>query len=251
MSLRCFPQPTAHQQHNQHQLLHWIKSHPAPGLCLDHDQQTALAKLVPLLLCGEQSATLVFHQENQRLRQQSAPMQALLDIEADETLHERALQHLLSSLPRTADQHQIKRRSQRFYAGINQGAVSVEAHFMLISQLDTCVCILMNTVANSSIKSTPVAELFNLIKQDEAVHVRVARNHAKALNPKVDQELRQQNLQSDLVNLLKTESASFAKLGINTDKLFKRLLNCTPTTIGETREAKSAPEVLKMENAYL
>jgi hypothetical protein len=46
----------------------WLKQFPLADLRMQDSHQQALANLMPLLMCGEQSAELIFHNEVERLR---------------------------------------------------------------------------------------------------------------------------------------------------------------------------------------
>ena len=260
--MRCFPIPEntlaeAVLISTQRSAVYlWLKAHtnsrPLLTLQLTQRQQLSLAQLVPLLLCGEQSAVHVFHTEQQRLQQtqsvdcatateQSARLQNisskhrqlaqlnLQKIEADERLHEQALQFLLAQLPQHPLQHKSKRIAQKFYATIQQSEQSIAKHFQGIALLDSCVCILMNAVANSSIRDTAIAELFHLIKKDEAKHVAIARKHSELLSPQAGNHqafAETSNLPKLLVTMLESQAAAFESLGIDTHQLFAKLLNC-------------------------
>ena len=223
MKQRCFPLPEASVSAPvQHPLLQWLASDYDLTENLSAVQQQALARLVPLLLCGEQSAVHVFNSEYNR-QQQSR--RYLAEIEADERLHEEALQQLLEQLPDVTGMHKIKRQAQLFYARIQQATDSVAAHFYTISQLDACVCVLMNAVANSSIKGSRAARLFTLIKQDEARHVSIAKKHARELQADIEQHNGGMPVQQGLVDLLRTQQQAFRDLDIDTEQLFSRLQN--------------------------
>jgi len=226
MNLRCFPLPSQSPGYasDKRAFKDWLSNHPMLTQDLTEAQQQALANLIPLLLCGEQSATYIFNAENKRLADNQQCNKALMEIEDDEYRHESALQQALAQLPKSPRQHRIKRQSQLFYAGIQSTTQTIANHFYSISQLDACVCILMNTVANSNISGSALSELFHLIKKDEARHVTVARHHALALDPDIAQK-QTIPIQQDLVALLENERESFQQLGIDTSLLFERLQN--------------------------
>ncbi|WP_271272071.1 hypothetical protein [Aliamphritea hakodatensis] len=229
MNQRCFPLPEASiTEPDNHPVRHWLERHPDLSVGLSALQQTALARLVPLLLCGEQSAIHVFHTEYSR-REDSQFY--LAQIEADERLHEIALQRLLQQVPEYENLHRLKRQAQLFYARIQQASDSVARHFYTISQLDACVCVLMNAVANSSIKGTAAAGLFSLIKRDEARHVSIARRHALRLQQDIyEQPPLDFCIHQGLVSLLQQQTAAFEMLGIDADALFQRLVQMAPVS---------------------
>ncbi len=236
MNQRCFPLPEASiTEPDNHPVRHWLERHPDLSAGLSASQQAALARLVPLLLCGEQSAIHVFHTEYSR---QESSQFYLAQIEADERLHELALQRLLQQLPEYSKLHRLKRYAQLFYARIQQDSDSVARHFYTISQLDACVCVLMNAVANSSIKGTAAAGLFSLIKRDEARHVSIARRHAVRLQSDIyEQPPGGFNIHQGLVDLLRQQENAFQVLSIDTGVLFQRLLQMAPASDSDIKGA--------------
>ena len=265
--MRCFELPQEHadltqlvQNHAQGSELHpiksWLDQYTDSPLSIDKmlnpTQAQALAKLIPLLLCGEQSAIHIFNRESLRLYQSSAhnsatkkdtqrnsqaqqyyrdALVALTNIEADERYHEQALQLILSALPVHKEQHQIKRKAQLFYARIAQNTASLAQHFQMIAQLDKCVCILMDAVSKSSLQGTELAKLFELIKKDEAKHVGFAKKHSQLLmstETASDQTDQPFDVQASLVALLNSHSTTFDSLQIDSQSLFKRLLKTQP-----------------------
>ncbi|MFT5709140.1 MAG: ribonucleotide reductase beta subunit family protein with ferritin-like domain, partial [Oceanospirillaceae bacterium] len=222
----------------------WLINHQNDVFELSKIQQLALANLIPLLLCGEQSAIHVFNTESSRMNQANETLSAineleqqkamlyLQQIEADERLHEQALQFILDKLPAASEQHKIKRVAQRFYASIAQQTNTVMQHFQVIAQLDTCVCLLMDAVAKSSIEQSALAELFRLIKKDEARHVNIAKKHSamllkNAIKTPIPIDLK---IQQQLVNMLNTQLTALQNLQINSHILFKRILQTADTS---------------------
>ena len=193
---------------------------------LSHRHEEALARLIPLLLCGEQSAIHVFGVEVERLRGSpwSSCISLLKDIETDEYAHEQALQSVASMLMEPVDLHSIKRKARSFYISLGSTAGMAD-HFARISQLDACVCIIMNAITQSDLgKGHLIVRLLDHIKKDEARHVSICRKHFLALGG--DRRLFKQNkdsIGSKLVSLLSTQAESFEALGIDPDVLFKKL----------------------------
>ena len=208
---------------------------------LTDEQSCALAKLIPLLLCGEQSAVHIFNRESLRLYQSAIDcndqqaqqdytqaLATLANIEADERYHEQALQQILAALPANKEQHKIKRQAQLFYTQIAHNTASLAEHFQMIAKLDRCVCILMDAVSKSSLQGTELAKLFGLIKKDEAKHVGFARKHSLLLQSYdaiAPPDQTGFDVQSRLVTLLKKHSTTFEHLQIDSRTLFDRLLH--------------------------
>lgn len=273
MNLQCFPLPPSIAAHSKEQKAHpiqqWLDRYPLqpsentvnenPLHGLTGPQQNALAVLIPLLLCGEQSAVHVFNNEYKRLSQISQPDSTLMAdslrdlaiIEADERRHEEALQRLLAHLPEPENLYRIKREAQLFYSRIQRSTPSMVQHFYSIAQLDACVCVLMNTVANGDLQHSEVATLFTLIKKDEAKHVKLATRHVtrllqleasideKDISRRADEQPSTANLQHQLVTLLQPQTHAFKALGINSENLFKRLLETEKPMLAYAQDKQS------------
>ena len=224
--LRCFALDINPRPVQPHWLSVWRREFGRAELALSYRQEEAMARLLPLLLCGEQSAIQVFGCEAQRLQgdrwQDSIAL--LSAIETDEYGHEQALQDVSARLMVPEDLHRIKRRAQLFYISISKAA-GLDNHFANISQLDACVALLMHAVANSSLgRSHGIAQLFKRIKQDEARHVAVSRQHFLKLDG--DKNVFSQSrktISHSLVELLSSEAQSFDNLGIDPNQLFTTL----------------------------
>lgn len=193
---------------------------------LSHRHEEALARLIPLLLCGEQSAIHVFGEEIERLQGSpwSNSVSLLKDIEADEYTHEQALQTVSSVLMEPVGINSIKRKARHFYLGLGTTSGMAE-HFARIAELDTCVCIIMNAITHSALgKRNLITQLFERIKQDEARHVYICRKHYSHLGGnRVLLKQGKDSVSSKLVSLLKTETNSFEMLGVDPDALFYKL----------------------------
>ena len=208
----------------------WFTAWREQFLCsrskLSHRHEEALARLIPLLLCGEQSAIHVFGNEVERLRgsKWNDSIAALKCIETDEYAHEQALQTLSSSLMEPTDLHWIKRGARHFYLSLGITGGMVE-HFARVSQLDACVCIIMNAITHCDLgRHHLITQLFERIKNDEARHVSMCRDHYLQLGG--DRNLFKESrgaIGKKLVPLLATQPESFENLGIDADRLFQKL----------------------------
>ncbi len=193
---------------------------------ISHRHEEALARLIPILLCGEQSAIHVFGNEVERLRGSKwhTSINLLKNIETDEYAHEQALQTVSSFLMEPADLHRIKRDAQHFYLSLGNTA-GMPDHFARISQLDACVCIIMNAITSCDLgKSHLIVKLFERIKKDEARHVSVCRKHFIKLGG--DRSSFKENrhaVGTKLVSLLTTQADSFETLGIDPDMMFRKM----------------------------
>ena len=188
----------------------------------------ALARLMPFLLCGEQSAIQVFGTEISRLQGSSwsKSIRLLKSIESDEYAHEEALQTLSSLLMQPTDLNDIKRRARHFYIRLGNTKGMTE-HFARVAQLDACVCIIMNAISKSDLgKNSLATQLVDKIKKDEARHVGVSKKHFHYLGgDEATLKRNKRDVSKKLVALLQTEADSFESLGVDSDILFRKLTN--------------------------
>ena len=204
----------------------WLTQFSSAGLQLQGLQEEALSRLIPLLLCGEQSAQQVFHRQANSMRESArSELSAVLAcIEVEESAHERALQALATRVVTPVDLHLRKRRAQRFYSSLARNA-SLAQHFARIEALDSGVCRIMHSLSRAHGSGDhPLYHLFDNIKSDEARHVGVSRRYASMLGISgADCERERAMIGGALVDFLRPEAAAFECLGVDADRLFRRL----------------------------
>lgn len=184
----------------------------------------AAARLVTVLLCGEQSAIQVFAAEARRQSERRRAVSDLLTIEQDEQHHEQALLDLKTFLPQSSDQHRIKRAAQRFFAGLGR-VDDLGLRFAQIGQLDTAVCKIMFHIERGSLgPNAAMRHLASNIKTDEARHVAVSREYARRLG--IDLRAARDKVEfvnHQLVDVLALVGDSFEVIGVDSDRLFAHL----------------------------
>jgi hypothetical protein len=182
----------------------------------------ALATLLPVLQCGEESASLVF--DALALTAVEADQQALHIIATEERVHEQLLYGLAASLPRPLQQASVRTAARRFY--LRQQHRSSAVHFVRIAALDSGACIILSALLRPMAvvaQAPPVLKIFKRIYADEARHVRLSRRHAigrldKAIATDIAHHTRAQ-----LVEVLRSAGNSFEHLGVDADKLYRYL----------------------------
>jgi hypothetical protein len=187
-------------------------------------EMQACARLAIVLLCGEQSAIQIFSAEVKRGRAPAEAINALRAIELDEQLHERALRAFCEYLPRPDDAHALKRRAQRFFAGLGR-IDDMARHFGQISHLDSAVCKIMWHIEKSAISSvSPLCQIAAKIKSDEARHVAISRRYASLLGltsrKRVEDGIA---INEKLIEMLDPVAESFEIVGVDSDQLFAHL----------------------------
>ena len=223
---RCFAPPRLCSSEARTWFTQWSEEFSAPALVMNSRHQDALARLVPALLCGEQSAMKLFQIEGGQLTRQAlhVSMALLCGIEHDEAAHEASLQVLRAKLPPAHDEHAIRRRSQAYFAGLGR-AGSVAHHFGQVAQLDSAVCAIMWHMQQSAVGgSSMIGRLVERIRHDEARHVSISRRHACALGLSRDDYSRVGELvRGGLTRMLENVADSFEDIGIDAGLLFARI----------------------------
>ena len=221
---RCFDLPFGRSPTKPTWFNRWCTAFQS--LAITSSQEEALARLVPALLCGEQSAIAVFHAEALRLSQaaRGASLAVFSAIEADESAHEASLQILANTLPTAPDSTAIRRRSQLFFGRLGR-IESVAHHFAQVSQLDSATCIVMWHLQHSLIGGgSMLGILAERIKGDEARHVSISRKHAFALGiARNEYRALGQAIRADLTCLLRHVADSFDAIGIDPDRMFNKI----------------------------
>ena len=225
-AFRCLPASAEEPRVLSPWLLRWQTEFANRCPRINSQQQGALARLLPTLACGEQSAIIVFRNEKERQfkMQKNVSAAIIQSIAADEIQHDYGLQRLISSVGAAQDLHQIKRRAQQFFSGLGRTR-SVAQHFSQIAALDRAICILMHSIEQSDVDAKSMfGTLFGRIKLDEARHVNVCRRHARALGmTKEGQYFESRRIYQGLFQLLSPLGGAFDDIGIDLVAVFARI----------------------------
>lgn len=185
-----------------------------------------LSRVLPALVCGEESAVNVFHREGKRLdpREWQALQRALGGIEDEERVHQKMLLWLSGRLPMPSDLDALARRTRRFFMRMQSRDVAL--HFGRIAELDSAVCRIMHAVGCST-KLGPgsvVTTIVRKIQRDEARHVKVSRIHSRALGLTPAQAgLIRDEVRAGVVGLLDPVADAFDAAGVDSDRLFRAI----------------------------
>ena len=191
---------------------------------LPEPQIEALGRLLPALLCGEESSFHVFSREAGRLTDLQFRQSLVLArrIAAEELEHERLLRDLSNCCPVPDDLPTIRLRAHRFF--LRMASRDPALHFARVAALDSCVCVILAAVAKPLARAGVVVDTFNQIRGDEARHVRFSREHSCEL--RADKSLLADTaacVRSELVTLLYPFASSFEELGLDANGLFRRI----------------------------
>jgi hypothetical protein len=201
--------------------------HPdmAPGhlLRLGSREAEALAEVLQVFACGEESAAIAFgHLAGTSA---DAPVRdALSVIAAEEMAHELLLRGLRSGLPEPADDRVLRRALVRYYHGLAQDDPG--QHLAGIASLDSAVCTIIAALLRSGapLACEPrVAAAFGRIRREEAGHVRLSRRLAVDLSGRKALGAVAERTRLGLVQVLALRGGAFDTLGANPDRLFAAL----------------------------
>jgi hypothetical protein len=206
---------------------------PVPQLRLTDGSAAALAELLPLLLCGEESAALAFGAGGARAALAAAARAELERIRREEVVHGLLLQRLQTGLPSAPLEAPLRARMRRFFVTLADAAPG--RYFAKIAGLDSAVCLLLGALRSnrSPLMADPiVAATFARIHRDEGSHVEAARRIALAYAPARLATDVATETRGRLVKLLRERGAAFDKLGVDADRLFARLGVVSPGIFG-------------------
>jgi hypothetical protein len=184
----------------------------------------ALGRLLPILLCGEESAFQVFWREGRRIpnTQVSRTRALARRIAAEELQHERLLQELRSYCPVPDDIASTLARTRHFF--LRMASRDPAVHFAMVAALDSGVCVILSALAKPLSRATVLVEILNRIRSDEARHVRFSRQHSYELGVSTsllaDTAVR---VRSELAALIHPFGNAFEDLGVDADRLFRRV----------------------------
>src|SRR5260370_4458698 len=184
----------------------------------------ALGRLLPILLCGEESAYQVFWREGRRISnaQVSRGRALAYRIAAEELQHERLLQDLRSFCPVPDDIASTLMRTRHLF--LQMASRDPAVHFAMVAALDSGVCVILSALAKPLSRATVVVEILNRIRSDEARHVRFSRQHSYELGARTSLLANTSvRVRIELAALLFPLVSAFEDLGVDTDHLFRRM----------------------------
>jgi hypothetical protein len=148
---------------------------------LSAGQALALAELLRVLGCGEESAELAFDHLANSFHSGSL-REALARISADELKHQRLLDSLRRYLPTPSPDPVLQSTMRRFFLRLAHRDVMI--HCARIVAIDSALCLLLGALRR---RGTPVSAhrmlsaVFKRIHRDEAMHVAIASQCAASL----------------------------------------------------------------------
>jgi len=190
---------------------------------LSAESADALAELLQVLSCGEESAALTFEHLGSSWHERSL-RSALMGIAADEREHHIRLSRLRASLPQPRQDLLLDATMRRFFMRLADRDVHV--HFVRIVAIDSAVCQILGALRRRGrpiASDVHVCSILERIHLDEARHVAIASRCATPLlnSPRgrdVAAEARER-----LTHVLQLRASSMDSLSVDPDQLFARL----------------------------
>lgn len=192
---------------------------PALPLRLADRPAEALARLVPLLGCGEEAAALAFDGLAGALDAQAPALRLIAE---EERVHGLLLHRLSASLPAVEPAQSILRGARRFHVSLGRGGPL--HHLARIAAIDAAVCTILSRLLRpgAPIASDPsISIMFARIRRDEARHVHLSRRLAKQGLP--GRELRELGAaaRAAMAVMLAEGAGAFETLEVDSAKLLR------------------------------
>ncbi len=193
-------------------------------LSLAENHAMALARLIPLLGCGEEAAALAFDGLSRTADNDGPAARALDVIAAEEREHGVLMQALSAALPPVTGQAALLRAARKFHICLGKGGFDL--HLARIAALDAAVCTILSRLLR---KGAPLSHdktvytTLSRIRRDEARHVALSRTLALASGEvgracDVGAAARE-----SLAKIMLQEGGAFERLGVDPDALERDL----------------------------
>ena len=193
-----------------------------PDVRLADRHADALAKLLPLMVCGEESASMVFASMSELAL--PLPVTPLRSIAADELRHESLLSALRQALPTQPVDLRLQATLRRFFIGMADRDIG--KHFARIVALDSAVCVLLGELRRGG---RPLAgdmatdAVLRRIHGDEGRHVRIARQFAGAMISKTCAIDAAFGAREGLAQLMEHRADALDALQVDPSRMMRRL----------------------------
>jgi hypothetical protein len=195
---------------------------------LSAESAGALAELLQVLSCGEESAALTFDHLGSAWHERSL-CSALTGIAADEREHQVLLARLRASLPRPRQDPLLEAVMRRFFMRLADRDILV--HFVRIVAIDSAVCQILGALrcrGKPLASEVQVGSILERIHQDEARHVAIASRCAAPLLKSARGRQIAGDAREQLTGVLRLRADSLESLSVDPDKLFARLRALPP-----------------------
>lgn len=196
-----------------------LSTQPAAASSLRQDRANALARLIPILGCGEEAAALAFDGLARASKANPVASAALRQIAAEERVHDGLMHAMADALPPVSGEAAL-RAARRLH--IRLGAGGTAMHLAKIAALDAAVCTILSRLLRPGL---PIAEdrlahcVLSRIRRDEARHVAMSR--ALVLADGTTAQLREVGAEARgaLASVLMIEADAFETLQVDPGEL--------------------------------
>lgn len=189
----------------------------------------ALADLLPMLICGEESAVLAF--DGLAASATTQARSALAQVAEEERCHDALLSGIRAGLPEARNLAAALARANRFYLRLQER--DPIRHLARITALDSAACMVIAALSRKGrgLSRDPdlVAKL-HFIHRDEVRHVRLGLAMSAALGR--ERLTIQEETRAALSTLLEPYADTFEILGVDPDILFGSLRRISGTLRG-------------------
>lgn len=183
----------------------------------------ALAELLQILSCGEESAAVAFDRLGGSW-QESALRSGLAGIAADERRHQAMLAELKAFLPQPEADPRLAATMRSFFRRLADRDVLV--HCVRIVAIDSMVCQILGALRGRGkplASDVRVGAILQRIHHDEARHVVIASRCAAPLLKSARGREIAADARERLIHLLRLRADSLEALAVDPDRLFARL----------------------------
>ena len=190
---------------------------------LGAERAGALAELLQVLSCGEESAALTFEHLGNSWHERSL-RSALTGIAVDEREHQILLAGLRASLPQPRQDPSLDATMRRFFMRLADRDVHV--HFVRVVAIDSAVCQILGALRRRGKpidSDVHICSILERIHQDEARHVAIASRCATPLLNSARGRDIAADARERLTHVLRLRASSLDSLSVDPDQLFARL----------------------------
>ncbi len=191
---------------------------------LSEEKSRALAEILPILCCGEESAIVAF--EGLALNEAFSPdvQSVLANIACEESHHETLLRSVRASLPDVSHSSQLIRAIKRFFMSMR--TQDSGTHLANIAALDSGVCVIINLFHQSGFfhSDNQLQQIFGRIHRDESRHAAQTLLLAKQFSLNTTAMIQQAEcIREGLREILILKRDAFDCLGVDCNILDQRL----------------------------
>lgn len=185
----------------------------------------AVAELLQVLCCGEESAVFAFERLSRHAALQEAAAACAARIAREEACHDQLLGGLRLALPTPRSDGSLLDRLKGFYRAL--GTRDAFVHLTQIYALDSGVCIVLSALRGEGRpvgRNSTLAAILGRILHDEVGHVRDSRRIARELGPRRAGAEHVARVREGLADMIFQRAEALETLEVDPDALRRTLL---------------------------